>query len=38
MAATAEKSDFYNNLFDAVIDLLDSRQIIDDSPTTENNY
>ena len=38
MAATAQKSDFYSKLFDAVIDLLDSRQIIDDTPTTENNY
>ena len=30
-----KKSDFYNDLFDAVIDLPDSRQIIDDAPTTE---
>ena len=34
MAATAQKSDFCNDLFDAVIDLPDSRQIIDDTPTT----
>ena len=35
MAATAQKSDFYNNLFDAVIDLPNSRQVIDNTPTTE---
>ena len=35
MAATSEKKrDFYNNLFDTKIDLPDSRQIIDDVPTT----
>ena len=33
-----KKSDFYNDLFDAVIDLPDSRQIIDDVPTTEDIF
>ena len=32
------KSGFYNDLFDAVIDLPDSRQIIDDVPTTEDIF
>ena len=32
------KSDFYNNLFDAVIDLSDSKQIIDDALTTEDIF
>ena len=33
-----KKSNFYNNLFDGVIDLADSRQIIDDAPTTEGFF
>ena len=39
MAATAQKkpkSGFYNDLFDAIIDLTDSRQMIDDAPATIN--
>ena len=36
MAATARTSDFCNNLFDILIDLSDSRQIIDDALTTED--
>ena len=31
-----KKSNFYNDLFDAVVDLPDSRQIIGDTPTTED--
>ena len=31
-----KESDFYNKLFDPVIDLPDYRQIIDNVPTTEN--
>ena len=38
MAATARTSDFYNDLFDILIDLSDSRQIIDDAPTTEDIF
>ena len=30
------KSGFYNDLFDAVIDLTDSRQMTDDAPATIN--
>ena len=30
-----KKSDFYSHLFDAIIDLPDCKQIIDDGPTTE---
>ena len=36
MATTAQKSNFYNDLFDAVVDLPVSRQIIGDTPTTED--
>ena len=39
MAATAQKkpkSGFYNDLFDTIIDLPDSRQMIDDTPATIN--
>ena len=38
MAATAQKSDFYNDLLDVVIDLPGSRQSIHDAPTTENIF
>ena len=38
MAATARTSDFYNDLFDILIDLSDSRQIIDDALTTEDIF
>ena len=38
MAATAQKSDFCNDFFDAIIDLPDSRQIIDDALTTEDIF
>ena len=38
MAATAQKSDFYNDLLDVVIDLPGSRQRIHDAPTTENIF
>ena len=33
-----KKSDFYDDLFDVVIDLLDSRQIIDDAPTAADIF
>ena len=33
-----KKSDFYNNLFDAIIDLPDSMQIIDNAPITEDIF
>ena len=36
MGATARTSDFCNDLFDILIDLSDSRQIIDDALTTED--
>ena len=38
MAATTQKSDFYNNLFDFMIDLPDCRSIIDDSPITKDIF
>ena len=38
MVAAVQKKHFYNDLFDAIIDLLDSRQIIDDAPTTEDIF
>ena len=38
MAATAQKSDFYNDLLDVVIDLPGSRQSIHDAPNTENIF
>ena len=38
MAATAQKKRLYNSLFDAVIDLHNSMQIIDDAPTTEDTF
>ena len=38
MAATAQKKRLYNNLFDAVIDLHNSMQIIDNAPTTEDIF
>ena len=38
MTAAAQKSDFFKDFFDATIDLPNSRQIIDDAPTTEDIF
>ena len=38
MTSAAQKGCFYNNLLDAVIDLPNSGQIIDDAPATEDIF